>query len=328
MEEQSGFITEPALDGIEEGLKLLHSSPDGFCELWRAQKFGQFVVLKSLKPQYREDPVYEALLRKEFEIGYVLNEPHICRTYHYRSLPELGNCIEMEWVDGKTLSERFPEGKKPDETLFRKIAAELCDAVAYLHSKQVIHRDIKPSNILLTDSGDNVKLIDFGMADSDDSALLKMQAGTRSCLAPEVLAGGNADTRTDIWAVGRTLSDLTDGHRKAIRKACSERPEARYRYVAELKRDLLKPSRRPWLYIVSALAVLLAGFMIFLKSHPDSPAPSPLPAADSVQVITPPEAAPDTSRPLMNPAPKAASDKEATREDIDALFKEATGLFE
>ena len=53
----------------------------------------------------------------------------ICRTWHFRRHPSLGNCIEMEWVDGVRLDERFRD-RKPDEALFRKIAGELCDAVA------------------------------------------------------------------------------------------------------------------------------------------------------------------------------------------------------
>ena len=193
METESGFIVTPQLDTEESGAELLHRSERGFAEIWRVEKFGQFVVLKCLKEELRGEPIYEALLRKEFEIGYSLNHPSICRTWHFREHPTFGTCIEMEWVDGIPLSERFAGGK-PDEELFRKIAGELCDAVAYLHSRQIVHRDIKPANILITHNGDNVKLIDFGLADSDRSAILKMQAGTPSYIAPEVLAGRDADS--------------------------------------------------------------------------------------------------------------------------------------
>ena len=252
MDQESGFIVEPRLDGSIAGLELLHRSETGFAEIWRATKFSQFVVLKALKEEYREDPVYEALLRKEFEIGYSLNHPAICRTWHFRDHPLLGHCIEMEWVDGITLDQRFA-GALPDEELFRKIAAELCDAVAYLHSRQVVHRDIKPSNILITHNGDNVKLIDFGLSDSDDSALLKMAAGTKDHIAPEVLEGRPADVRTDIWAVGKVLEGLTGGHGRAIRKATATRPENRYPHIGAFKDALLERSSKAWLYIVIAL---------------------------------------------------------------------------
>lgn len=252
MDQESGFIVEPRLDGSIAGLELLHRSKTGFAEIWRATKFSQFVVLKALKEEYREDPVYEALLRKEFEIGYSLNHPAICRTWHFRDHPLLGHCIEMEWVDGITLDQRFADAL-PDEELFRKIAAELCDAVGYLHSRQVVHRDIKPSNILITHNGDNVKLIDFGLSDSDDSALLKMAAGTKDHIAPEVLEGRPADVRTDIWAVGKVLEGLTGGHGRAIRRATAADPARRYPHIGAFKDALLERSSKAWLYIIIAL---------------------------------------------------------------------------
>ena len=252
MDQESGFIVEPQLDGSLAGLQLVHRSETGFAEIWRATKFSQFVVLKALKEEYREDAVYEALLRKEFEIGYSLNHPAVCRTWHFRDHPLLGHCIEMEWVDGVPLDQRFSTAL-PDEELFRKIAAELCDALAYLHSRQVIHRDIKPSNILITHNGDNVKLIDFGLSDSDDSAVLKMAAGTKDHIAPEVLDGRPADVRTDIWAVGKVLSGLTRGHRRALRKATAPDPARRYPHIGAFKKALLGRTTSAWLYFVIAL---------------------------------------------------------------------------
>lgn len=252
MDQESGFIVEPQLDGSLAGLELVHRSETGFAEIWRATKFSQFVVLKALKEEYREDAVYEALLRKEFEIGYSLNHPAVCRTWHFRDHPLLGHCIEMEWVDGVPLDQRFSTAL-PDEELFRKIAAELCDALAYLHSRQVIHRDIKPSNILITHNGDNVKLIDFGLSDSDDSAVLKMAAGTKNHIAPEVLEGRPTDVRTDIWAVGKVLSGLTRGHRRALRKATAPDPARRYPHIGAFKKALLGRTTSAWLYIIIAL---------------------------------------------------------------------------
>ena len=365
MELESGFIVEPGLDGDITGPELLHRSEKGFAEIWRVQKFGQFVVLKALKPELRDDPVYEALLRKEFEIGYGLNHPSICRTWHYRRHPELGNCIEMEWVDGVTLTERFQEGR-PDDALFRKIASELCDAVAYLHSRQVIHRDIKPSNILITHNGDNVKLIDFGLADSDDSAILKMPAGTETWLAPEVKAGAQADARTDIWALGCVLAALLGAGRsgsgvgsadldagrgvvcsrtlsygryaRVLRKACAECPEDRYQHIVEFRRDLLQSPSRAWKYIVAALALALLGVGVAFWSRQDRPVMQEMSPRDSL-ILAPNDedlpAGPDVDV-VEIPSPPARSDKKthprenpsASREDVDALFRQATDLFE
>lgn len=353
MELESGFIVEPELDGDIAGPELLHRSGKGCAEIWRVQKFGQFVVLKALKPEYREDPVYEALLRKEFEIGYGLNHPSICRTWHFRRHPALGNCIEMEWVDGMPLQERFRDGK-PDDALFRKIAGEICDAVAYLHSRQVIHRDIKPSNILITHNGDNVKLIDFGLADSDDSAILKMSAGTHRYLAPEVEAGERADVRTDIWAVGRVLAELLGGHPggrygRVLRKACAARPEDRYQHISELKAALMKPASHVWVIAVAVVLTLFAiGGVLWERYgegdggkipeqvrndgeaslNGDEAALNGSGAGDAVQGAGASTAPAATGNPSRKNSPAARDKSSASREDVDALFRQATDLFE
>ena len=370
MELESGFIVDPELDGDIAGPELLHRSERGVAEIWRVQKFGQFVVLKALKPEYREDPVYEALLKKEFEIGYSLNHPAVCRTWHYRRHPQLGNCIEMEWVDGVTLSERFAAGNSAgrgrslgrfregrlDDALFRKIATELCDAVGYLHSRQVIHRDIKPSNILITHNGDNVKLIDFGLADSDDSAILKMPAGTEAWLAPEVRAGEKADVRTDIWAVGRVLSELLRGgsllsrrYARVLSKACADRPEDRYQHIAEFKQALLRARSRAWMYIVPVLVMvgIAIGGAIWVRQGDKIPSASSMPRNDSLGAprndsLGAPRndslegirddctaVIPGTSITKENTsaAKRPRNDKEASQEDVEALFQQATELF-
>lgn len=353
MEEESGFIIDPQLEGEAEDAQLLHRSLKGFAEIWRVQKFGQFVVLKALQEEYRGDPVYEVLLKKEFEIGYSLNHPSICRTWHFRAHPLLGNCIEMEWVDGVTLDERF-HGQKPDEALFMKIANELCDAVGYLHSHQIIHRDIKPSNILITHNGNNLKLIDFGLADSDDSAILKMQAGTEAYLAPEVISGGKADMRTDIWAVGKVLSELyrhsggghlsagllSGRHSGALRKAYSMAPEDRYQQITEFKDALNRRSLRPWaialIVLVTAAAVVTATLMerqtaaeseavvnepeaVMVKPEVGTAEPEAVAAEPDTIMVQKKASAPKSPK-TMAPA--------ASKDDIDALFREATGLFE
>ena len=55
----------------------------------------------------------------------------------------------------------------------------------YIHAKQIVHRDLKPSNIMITHNGNHVKLIDFGLSDNDDFALLKQPAGTPGYISPE-----------------------------------------------------------------------------------------------------------------------------------------------
>ena len=338
MEQESGFIVEPQLDCPLDGPQLLHRSEKGYCEIWRVMKFSQFVVLKALKEEYREDPVYQALLRKEFDMGYSLSHPSICRTWHFRRHPQLGDCIEMEWIDGESLEARFQSGR-PGEELFRKIAAELCDAVSYMHSRQIIHRDLKPSNVLITHNGDNVKLIDFGLADSDDSAILKMPAGTQRHIAPEVLSGKPADVRTDIWGVGHILATLTDGQCQALRKATALRPEDRYPNMAAFKEALLNPPARRWPYAIAAFAAALIGVGIWLLWPQEMPQAEPLetkteevrtelPDTTATVPSQPRKAAPQRKAPQKSSPSSEPAQGTASGEDVYELFKKATEVFE
>ncbi|MBO4428033.1 MAG: serine/threonine protein kinase [Bacteroidales bacterium] len=330
MESESEFITGPTLDGNQSALELLHRSESGFCEIWRADKFGQFVVYKCLKEEYRGDPIYETLLHKEFSIGYGLNHPGVCRVWNFFFHTDLGNCIEMEWVDGEPLSDRFKK-HKPSKELFRKIASELCDALAYLHSRQVIHRDITPANILITHNGNNVKLIDFGLADADSSSVLKMQAGTKQFIAPEVLAGGVADIRSDIWALSRVLSTLTGSYGKALRKASALNPDVRFQHVGDFKRALLAKHTPVWPYLL--LLLIMAGAIAWFVNGkeetevPDVPADVSdtlaSPTVNKEQGVKPSRAKPSSSKP--SPADKPSN---ATVEDINDLLQSATDLFE
>lgn len=220
MDEISGFFALAEVSGQPETLELLSRSEAGFSELYRTRKEGKFRVYKCLKPEFRGDPLYEGLLRKEFEIGYSLGHPNICEFYEYLPVAALGNCIEMEWVDGCTLDRLLEQGRV-DAPLARKLAREICDALTYMHAKQVLHRDLKPSNVLVTYNGHNVKLIDFGLSDSDGHAVLKQAAGTARYAAPELLNGGPVDNRADIYSLGEMLSPLP------VRRCVANRCRAR-----------------------------------------------------------------------------------------------------
>ena len=163
----------------------------------------------------------------------------------------------MEWIDGCTLKEFIPEVRK-SAALCEKIVNEICDALSYMHSKQVTHRDLKPENILITHNGHNVKLIDFGLSDMDSISTFKLPAGTRSYIAPEVPDGKTPDCRSDIWSLGVILSEMSSAHKiqRISRKCLKSDPNRRYANIAALKRDL--ESRRFGLVILIAAAVLTA----------------------------------------------------------------------
>lgn len=155
----------------------------GFNQLVKAKRQGRWFMLKGLKPEFLNQPVYLELLKKEYKLMAQLDHPNIVKAFAKEMNERLGPCIVMEYVEGVTL-DRFLEGK-PSVEVRRKVVDQLIDALAYIHGKQIVHRDLKPSNILVTSNGNNVKIIDFGLSDADDYAILKQSAGTPKYMAPE-----------------------------------------------------------------------------------------------------------------------------------------------
>ena len=206
MEDTSEFLgsCEELVGDSQMDIQKVYESRGGYTLVSKMAVGGRLVALKSLKPEYVGNPFYEGLLRKEYEIGSGLNHPNICPVLGFVNIPGLGNCIEMRWVDGERLGALIGRKGLP----VRKIILEICDALEYLHRNQIIHRDLKPSNILITNNGQNVKLIDFGLSDADWYTLFKNPAGTRDYVSPEQLAGEDVDCRTDIYSLGRIMQEL------------------------------------------------------------------------------------------------------------------------
>lgn len=92
-----------------------------------------------------------------------------------------------------------------------KVFSQILEAVGYLHKKGITHNDIKPDNILITNNGNNLKLIDFGMSDDDTHFLLKTPGFTAAYAAPELLAQRKTDARSDIYSIGAIMTVLLVG---------------------------------------------------------------------------------------------------------------------
>ena len=267
MQTESGFFGKiPVLpEEMTASWEQIYTSDSGFCVLYRCRQAGRSRLYKGLKPELQGQSVYEALLRKEFEVGYSLNHPGIAEYYAFPDVPGKGRCIEMEWIEGKTLGERLAEGSIGAKTAY-KIALELCDALDYMHHRQVIHRDLKPENILITDKGDNVKIIDFGCSDSDAHQLGKEPAGTFMYAAPELLTGGTADSRSDIYSLGLILKKLPGIPSKLARRCSAPDPQQRFQSAQEVKAALEKKrgvSVWVWLALVLLIGLTLGGIRYY-----------------------------------------------------------------
>ena len=270
----SGFIEgEPRIDDAQfTHIEELYASPNGYTRLFRCERLGKLHILKALQTNYIGQDFYEQALKKEFNMGFQLDHPHICRTLSWEYVEDLGHCIVLEYIDGETL-QNVMESKKLNPQFARKIIAELCSALDYLHKKQIVHRDLKPSNILLTHNGDNVKLIDFSLADADDSLLLKFPAGTRKYLAPETLEDIPLDCRADIYSLGIIMGEmaalLNDKHLATVSQLCTHRNRAQRPSNAQGVMHALAKHSFPWrimLVIVVCLCLIVLGFLFWRQN--------------------------------------------------------------
>ena len=245
---------------------------DGPFILYKSSRHRRIVAIKCVRPEFRDNPLYWDMLRKEYEIGHSLNHPNIREYYSLDNDPELGICLEMEWVDGDSLDQLLPECRRNAE-LRDKIARQILDAVRFMHLKQVIHRDLKPGNILVTRNGQNVKLIDFSLSDSDSHLVLKGNAGTARYASPEQKECGPADFRSDIFSIGVILSEMSDNrrYRNVSRKCMRPDKVCLFPIRRPLRSTLFPPSYHGLGLIAAAVIIALAvsALWMFRQEEPE-----------------------------------------------------------
>ena len=259
----SGFIEEDVFNIANQfsNFELIHNSKNGYSELYKAKRYGKWYVVKRLTNKEKDNPRYQSLLEKEFDIAIQLSHQNIVQTVSLEDIPHLGRCIVQEFIDGVTWNDFFSKNNISKKETFR-ILGELCDAITYIHNKQIVHRDIKPNNILITRDGHHVKLIDFGLADKDDFDILKEPAGTTAFASPEQQKRNKIDNRSDIYALGKIIQDVSyqSFKIKRITKKClEENPEKRFSSALEVKKKLNDKTN-----VIIGLSLLLTTiFVIF-----------------------------------------------------------------
>lgn len=221
-----------------------------FYEVYTAKKHGKWVMLKTLRPELRDDPAAREMIEKEFEVRYNLAHPNIIMINDYEEVPGLGMCIITDDVYGDSLRKLIDKGEvTPD--IREKIVTSLVDAISYIQTNHIVHHPIRPETIIFTEKIRNLKVIDVGF---DQKKSLSKTAAS-----------------DDIYNFGLVLKEVlrATGDRSPRLHAVADRctqpdPRHRYRDVPDLRMALAGNSNsRLYVVIIAflSLMILLLGWL-------------------------------------------------------------------
>ena len=218
--------------------------------LYRISKDGKYFLIKTTKDNSERQL---QMLKREYELSIGCSHPHIVHVYTYEDNLEVGPAIVMEYIEGCTLEEHLAGNISKSER--NRLFEELLSAVGYLHKQGIIHNDLKPENILISHTDHSLKLIDFGLADSDSHFALKRLGCTLRYASPELREQScNIDARSDIYSIGVIMQQLVGN--SAIAKRCTQsNPDKRYANIEALQRAW-RNRHRPY-FVAAAIALLL-----------------------------------------------------------------------
>lgn len=153
-----------------------------------------------------------------------LDHPGLVKVQDFGFIDNVKPFLVMDFVQGRTLSSVLKSSGVMSLDVAIKIFVELCFALGYAHSKNIVHRDIKPSNIMLTTPGldsenEHVKVLDFGIAKLLHRGLNETDSLTRTgeifgspfYMSPEQCYGKPVDHRSDIYSMGCVMFEVLTG---------------------------------------------------------------------------------------------------------------------
>jgi len=146
----------------------------------------------------------------EGEISYQLKHPNIVETYEYGLTTEDEHYLVMEFLEGATLHSALVARDACLEGRRVKFIREAAEALAAVHAAGYIHRDICPRNFMLTNNGEDIKLIDFGLTVLATKEFMQPgnRTGTPNYMAPELVRRHTTDPRLDVFAFGVTAYEI------------------------------------------------------------------------------------------------------------------------
>jgi serine/threonine protein kinase/tetratricopeptide (TPR) repeat protein len=178
------------------------------------------VALKVLKQDALHDEESKRRFRLEARALSRLLHPNVATLFDFDSDRGV-DFLVLEFVPGESLARTLVNGPLP-ETRARAIALDVAEGLQSAHEKGIVHRDLKPGNIVITPRG-RAKVLDFGLARVMPGAASLTQSatisgasalvGTVPYMSPEQVRDDRVDARSDLYALGAVLFEMTTGRR-------------------------------------------------------------------------------------------------------------------
>ena len=204
-------------EGLEIGrryrvLKLLGVGGMGAVYRVHDNDLDRDVALKLIRSEIAEDAAALERFKREIQLSSRITHKNVLRVFDLGESDGI-RFLTMQYVEGEDLSTILKrEGKLPKERLIR-IFRQIADGLRAAHEQGVVHRDLKPQNIMVSE-GDRVYVTDFGLAKSaEQSGMTQTGAllGTPFYMSPEQVKGEPTDARSDIYALGIILYQMSTG---------------------------------------------------------------------------------------------------------------------
>ena len=175
-------------------------------------RLARTVALKMMYESLGHDPDFVRRFDVEARSAARLVHPHVVGVFD-QGVDGDRPYLVMEYVDGPTLRSVVTDQAPLDPSRAVGLMIQVAEGVAAAHEAGIIHRDLKPENILVA-AREQLKVADFGLAravTATTASGFSTLLGTVSYAAPEVVTEGQADTRSDVYALGVILYELLTG---------------------------------------------------------------------------------------------------------------------
>lgn len=190
----------------------------GMSVVYRAldQSLGRDVAIKVLHSHLAESQEARDRFAREARAVAKLRHPNILEIYDYSGAHDArveASYIVTEFIDGQTLKQAITAQPLEFPEIAALIGLEIASALEHAHDAKILHRDIKPENVMIRRDG-AVKLMDFGishMVDLERLTVTGQLLGSPAYMAPEHVDGKPIDFRTDVFALGTVMYQLTTG---------------------------------------------------------------------------------------------------------------------